>query len=397
MSFYPIFPPPISIIDVKSQWSTNEYGIYYNLGNVGIGMESTSSYVLNILGDTLSTGMNNIYGALNVTGNLDLTGQVDISGNTNITGQLDVIGDTHITGQVDISGNTNITGKVDVIGDTHITGQVDVSGNTNITGQLDVYGNIIVDGSYIQFSDGTQQTTAMVTLTADQTYTNATITTNSNGAISSISTNPSTSTIPFAYYYNDLIDASNVIVTLNFPNISCNLTDYILLTLNYQVASEYGEQTAISGNPSLYNITGSASCQLQIFPARFSQNAGINTQILNINGSYYCNIIFTNQYNYPSSPGNGYNVVVDSVCPNGRITYSNNIVVTNEVNTSAIINYCLSAYCNDDASISFVLSPMIGSTLTYPYQASLSIQIISNLSNCTVEANSTNTWTSANF
>ena len=123
MSFYPIFPPPISIIDVKSQWSTNEYGIYYNLGNVGIGGVSTSSYVLNILGDTLSTGMNTIYGALN------MTGQVDISGNT------------HITGQVDISGNTNITGQLDVIGDTHITGQLDVSGNVYVYGVANIFTN----------------------------------------------------------------------------------------------------------------------------------------------------------------------------------------------------------------------------------------------------------------
>lgn len=222
--------------------------------------------------------------------------------------------------------------------------------NTTVNGNLTVADNVIVNGDYIQYPDGTQQTTAMVSLSPNTTYTYATVQTNTEGAISSLSSGspPVNNSLPYAWIYQPSANGSYVNGELFFSNQSLyQQYDYIIANISFIISAGAN----INNNQiTTYNYTGRATCQMQIFPWYFAGGVGDNSAGINY--------VFSNQYLGLSYT---YNQYLQEPAPNG---------------SGISIDSSLIMYCQNKGNLTFKVLGMNGQG--FPVQSTLSIEILSN-------------------
>jgi len=224
--------------------------------------------------------------------------------------------------------------------------------DTTVNGDLTVAKNLTVNGDYVQFPDGTQQTTAMVSLSPNTTYDYATVQTNEEGAISSI-TSGSAPVKPqqYAYFYTPAASGTvTVYLTFSDPGLYKQY-DYVMLYLSFIVAGSpnYSDSSHTAENITTYNYLGRATCQVQLYPYYFQRGAGIDNNNINY--------ILTNKYLGLSYTYNEY---------------------LQEANPGGTIDACIIGYCTDRDNFSFDINCINGSGGGYPCQSTLEIEIQSN-------------------
>ena len=170
----------------------------------------------------------------------------------------------------------------------------------------------------IQYPNGSQQTTAMNTLPASQTYNYATITTDANGAINGIGSNTiPTTTIPVkvASAYGTYT-GSYISFTINTNGSTGGAWDQNqYFTVRYNISVDYNANTA---SPGQYQNNGTACGTMNIYPYRFATNwcANANAPSLAqlpqaINGNSNYNMVDT-----------GTNPIGGAIAPSGRQFWS---------------------------------------------------------------------------
>lgn len=126
-------------------------------GALGVGSTAPSS--------SPTTGALVVAGGVGVGTNLNVGGSVSVMGSTASAGQLQANSSTDATntatGALVVAGGVGVAKSLYVGGGANVGGNLVVAGNATITGQLSTSELIVLSGgSGIQFSDGTQQTTA---------------------------------------------------------------------------------------------------------------------------------------------------------------------------------------------------------------------------------------------
>jgi len=127
-------------------------------------------------------------------------------------------------------------------------------------------------GQYIQYPNGSQQTTAMNTLPASQTYNFATITTDANGAINAIASNSiPTPTLPVkvASAYGTY-SGSYISFTINTNGSTSGAwLQNQFFTIRYTISLDFNPN---SSSPNQYQSYASAIGTMDIYPYRFGTN-----------------------------------------------------------------------------------------------------------------------------
>lgn len=199
---------------------------------------------------------------------------------------------------------------------------------TTFAGDIIEDEDIILNGTqgenYIQFPNSTKQYTAMNTLTASTTYNYATVTTDSNGAISSLTSNslPSYSFTKVALAYGTY-SSSYTSFTINTSSggTTGSWSQNQFFTIRYTISVDYN---ASSSSPYQFQNYGMATGTMDIYPYRFGSNwcavanAASLAQLPNsINGN--------SNYNMTDS---GSTNIGGAIAPSGREFWSYGAAVT---------------------------------------------------------------------
>lgn len=152
----------------------------------------------------------------------------------------------------------------------------DEAETTTFAGEIIEDSNIILAGTqgtqYIQFPNTSKQYTAMNTLTASSTFNYATIKTDSNGAISSVTSGslPSYSSTKVALAYGTY-SSSYTSFTINTSSggTTGSWSQNQFFTIRYTISVNYN---ASSSSPYQFQSYGMATGTMDIYPYRFGSN-----------------------------------------------------------------------------------------------------------------------------
>lgn len=204
----------------------------------------------------------------------------------------------------------------------------DEAETTTFAGEIIEEDNIILAGTqgtqYIQFPNTSKQYTAMNTLTASSTFNYATVKTDSNGAISSVTSGslPSYSFTKVALAYGTY-SSSYTSFTINTSSggTTGSWSQNQFFTLRYTISVNYNASTS---SPYQFQSYGMATGTMDIYPYRFGSNwcASANqaslAQLPNaINGN--------SNYNMTDS---GTTNIGGAIAPSGREFWSYGAAVT---------------------------------------------------------------------
>ena len=117
-----------------SVWTSSSNDIYYNSGNVGIGI-SPSSYKLHVYGGDIKVERSQGSG-----GNIVVGGDATVSGDLNLNADANIIGSALISGSTTISGATNIAGATNISGPTNINNNMKIgaTGSADASAIVDI-------------------------------------------------------------------------------------------------------------------------------------------------------------------------------------------------------------------------------------------------------------------
>jgi hypothetical protein len=196
---------------------------------------------------------------------------------------------------------------------TYATVQIDANGAitsiSNGTGEFPM--NIVftgMQGQYIQWPNGTKQQTAMNDLVANQTYTNATITTDAYGVIKTLATGTiPTPTIPVkvASAYGTYSSSYTSFTINTNGSTSGAWAQNQFFTIRYTISTDYNPSTT---TPYQFQNNGTATGTMDIYPYRFGTNWCSNS-----NAPAFAQL--PNSINGNSS----YNMVNTGTTPNGGV------------------------------------------------------------------------------
>lgn len=171
---------------------------------------------------------------------------------------------------------------------------------------------------YIQYPNASQQFTAMNTLPASQTYTYASITTDSNGAINAIASNSiPTTVIPVkvASAYGTY-SGSYISFTMNTSGSTVgSWSQNQFFTIRYNISIDYN---ANASSPNQYQNYGTATGTMDIYPYRFGTNWCANSNAPAL-GQLPNNINGNSNYNMTDT---GTNPAGGVIAPSGRQFWS---------------------------------------------------------------------------
>jgi len=156
---------------------------------------------------------------------------------------------------------------------------------------------------YIQYPNGSKQTTAMNTLPASQTYNYATITTDANGAINAIGSNTIPVKVASAYGTYSSSYTSFTINTNGSTNGAWAQNQFF--TIRYTISTDYNANTT---TPFQFQNNGTATGTMDIYPYRFGTNWCSNS-----------NAPALAQLPNSISGNSNYNMVNTGTTPNGGV------------------------------------------------------------------------------
>ncbi len=187
------------------------------------------------------------------------------------------------------------------------------------TGEFETNITLIgMQGQYIMWPNGTKQQTAMNDLVANQTYTNATITTDAYGVIKTLATGTlPTTTIPVkvASAYGTYSSSYTSFTINTNGSTSGAWAQNQFFTIRYTISTDYNASTS---SPYQFQSNGTATGTMDIYPYRFgtnwcsNSNAPALAQLPNsINGNSSYNMVNTG-----TTPNGGV------IAPSGRQFWS---------------------------------------------------------------------------
>jgi len=247
----------------------------------------------------------------------------------------------------------------------------DIATETTFTGNVLCEDDIILSGTQdldaIQFPNSSRQYTAMNTLPPNQTYTYATVITDNNGAISSITANaPPVPPVKIARSYGTY-NSSYISFTINTnggPSGSWSQNDYF--TVRYNMSINYGPN---SSSPYQSTRYGTATGTMDIYPYRFGTNWCANSNAPGL--GQFPNVVNGNSnFNMTDT---GTNHVGGVIAPSGRQFWSHD---GSEVDGTNMF-YMLGT----QSSLSILIANPNGWTPTTSYIYSIEVELVNTGAN----------------